>query len=255
MAGRIFPDIVLAQELKATDETFPREAIEDAGYNVAICGQKNFNGVGIFAKQPIEDVRTGIPGDPDDDQARYIEAFVGDLRVASIYLPNGNPAPGEKYDYKLRWMDRLFAHTRDLLRQEEALVLGGDYNVVPTDGDCYDPTAGPTTRCAGRNRERVTVPWSISADRRLPGVQRRAAHVQLLGLPGRRMAEGFRPSDRPSAAVAAGRRPAVGVRHRQGSARQAEGVGSHPRLVRDRPAGLNAYSPRGNLRSSSGGRP
>ena len=133
------PDIVLAQELKATDETFPREAIEDAGYNVAICGQKNFNGVGIFAREPIEDVRTGLPGDPDDDQARYIEAFVGDLRVASIYLPNGNPAPGDKYDYKLRWMDRLLIHAKDLLRQEEALVLGGDYNVVPTDGDCYDP--------------------------------------------------------------------------------------------------------------------
>ena len=133
------PDIVLAQELKATEEAFPREAIEDAGYNVAISGQKTFNGVGIFAKQPIEDVRTGLPGDDDDDQARYIEAFVGGLRVASIYLPNGNPAPGEKFDYKLRWLDRLIAHTQALLQDEEALVLGGDYNVVPKDEDCYDP--------------------------------------------------------------------------------------------------------------------
>ncbi len=133
------PDIVLAQELKATEETFPRAAIEDAGYNVAICGQKNFNGVGIFAKQPIEDVRIGLPGEDTDDQARYIEAFVGDLRVASIYLPNGNPAPGEKFDYKVRWLDRLVAHTKALLQNEEALILGGDYNVVPQDEDCYDP--------------------------------------------------------------------------------------------------------------------
>lgn len=133
------PDIVLAQELKATEENFPREAIEDAGYNVAISGQKNFNGVGIFSKQPIEDVQIGLPGDETDEQARYIEAFIGDLRVASIYLPNGNPAPGEKFDYKLAWMDRLVDHAKTLLTQDEALVLGGDYNVVPTDSDCYDP--------------------------------------------------------------------------------------------------------------------
>ena len=102
-------------------------------------GQKNFNGVGIFAKQPIEDIRTGLPGDETDEQARYIEAFIGDLRVASIYLPNGNPAPGEKFDYKLQWLERLVAHTKTLLQDEEALILGGDYNVVPQDEDCYDP--------------------------------------------------------------------------------------------------------------------
>lgn len=133
------PDIVLVQEIKATDETFPRMEIEDLGYNVAIKGQKNFNGVAIFAKRPIEDVITELPGDPEDEQARYIEAFVGDLRVASIYLPNGNPAPGEKYDYKLAWMERLYAHARGLITQDEAIVLGGDYNVCPTDDDVYDP--------------------------------------------------------------------------------------------------------------------
>ena len=133
------PDIVLVQEIKATDETFPRLEIEDLGYNVAIKGQKNFNGVAIFAKRPIEDVITELPGDPSDEQARYIEAFVGDLRVASIYLPNGNPAPGEKYDYKLAWMERLYEHTQALIGQEEAIVLGGDYNVCPTDDDVYDP--------------------------------------------------------------------------------------------------------------------
>ncbi len=133
------PDILLAQEIKATERTFPYAAVEEAGYNVAIHGQKNFNGVGIFAKRPIEDVERGLPGGGGDDQARYIEAVVGDLRVASIYLPNGNPAPGEKFAYKLAWMDRLAAHVRELLRAEEALVLGGDYNVVPADADCYDP--------------------------------------------------------------------------------------------------------------------
>ena len=136
------PDILLVQEIKATEETFPRMEIEDLGYNVAINGQKTFNGVAILAKQPIEDVMTELPGDTSDEQARYIEAFVGDLRVASIYLPNGNPAPGEKFDYKLAWMERLYDHVRDLLTNEdEAIVLGGDYNVIPADEDCYDPPA------------------------------------------------------------------------------------------------------------------
>ena len=136
------PDIVLVQEIKATEETFPRMEIEDLGYNVAISGQKTFNGVAILAKQPIEDVVTELPGDASDEQARYVEAFVGDLRVASIYLPNGNPAPGEKFDYKLAWMERLLDRVRDLLtNDDEAIVLGGDYNVIPADEDCYDPPA------------------------------------------------------------------------------------------------------------------
>jgi len=136
------PDILLVQEIKATEENFPRMEIEDLGYNVAINGQKTFNGVAILAKQPIEDVMTELPGDVSDEQARYIEAFVGDLRVASIYLPNGNPTPGEKFDYKLAWMERLYEHVRDLLTNEdEAIVLGGDYNVIPADEDCYDPPA------------------------------------------------------------------------------------------------------------------
>ena len=129
------------------EETFPREAIEDLGYNVAIRGQKSFNGVAILAKQPIEDITDDLPGDGvilgggEFEQARYIEAFVGDIRVASIYLPNGNPAPGEKYDYKLAWMERLHDHAAQLLTQDEAVVLGGDYNVIPEDEDCHDPAA------------------------------------------------------------------------------------------------------------------
>ncbi len=133
------PDVVLLQELKVVDEAFPREAIEDLGYNVETHGQKTYNGVAILSKRPIEDVRRGLPGDDSDEQARYIEAVVDTVRVASIYLPNGNPLGTEKFPYKLAWMDRLVTHASSLLQHEEALVLGGDYNVCPLDMDCYDP--------------------------------------------------------------------------------------------------------------------
>jgi exodeoxyribonuclease-3 len=138
------PDVLCLQELKCMDEAFPRLEVESAGYNVAVHGQKTFNGVAILSKRPIE-VRTGLPGDESDMQARYIEATVPDgnsvIRVASIYLPNGNPVGTEKYTYKLAWMDRLIAHSRDLMRLEEPLVLAGDYNVIPTPRDCHDPAA------------------------------------------------------------------------------------------------------------------
>lgn len=133
------PDIVLLQEIKVVDETFPAEPLEELGYNVAVHGQKSYNGVAILSRHPIEDVTAGLPGNDGDEQARYLECFTAGIRVASIYLPNGNPAPGEKYDYKLGWMDRLYNHTQKLLEYEEALVLGGDYNVCPTDADVYDP--------------------------------------------------------------------------------------------------------------------
>ena len=138
------PDVLCLQELKCMDDAFPRLEVESAGYNVAVHGQKTFNGVAILSKRPIE-VTTGLPGDAEDAQARYIEATVPDgnrvIRVASIYLPNGNPVGTEKYTYKLAWMDRLIAHTRDLLRLEESLVLAGDYNVIPAPQDCHDPAA------------------------------------------------------------------------------------------------------------------
>ena len=138
------PDVLCLQELKCMDDAFPRLEVESAGYNVAVHGQKTFNGVAILSKRPIE-VRTGLPGDENDAQARYIEATVPDgnsvVRVASIYLPNGNPVGTEKYTYKLAWMDRLISHTRDLLRLEEPLVLAGDYNVIPSARDCHDPAA------------------------------------------------------------------------------------------------------------------
>jgi len=139
------PDVALLQEIKTVDDGFPAMEIEERGYNCAVHGQKSYNGVAILSKHPLEDVVCGLPGNTDDDQARYIEAWVdaGDrgARVASIYLPNGNPAPGDKYDYKLRWMDCLAAHALDLLKSEEPVVLGGDYNVIPTDGDVHNPDA------------------------------------------------------------------------------------------------------------------
>jgi len=139
------PDVALLQEIKTVDDGFPAMEIEERGYNCAVHGQKSYNGVAILSKHPLEDVVCGLPGNTDDDQARYIEAWVdaGDrgARVASIYLPNGNPTPGDKYDYKLRWMDCLAAHALDLLKSEEPVVLGGDYNVIPTDGDVHNPDA------------------------------------------------------------------------------------------------------------------
>jgi exodeoxyribonuclease III len=135
------PDIVCFQELKCEDAAFPKEAFEAAGYNVAVHGQKTYNGVAILSKRPFDDVRARLPGDDADEQARYLEAAVGGLRVASIYLPNGNPPDTDKYRYKLRWMDRLIARAKGLLKDEEPLVLCGDYNVIPAAADAKEPQA------------------------------------------------------------------------------------------------------------------
>lgn len=133
------PDVAALQEIKTVADAFPREAIEDLGYHVALVGQKTYNGVALLSRHPLEDVAEGLPGDDADPQARYVEARTGGLRVASIYLPNGNPVDSEKYPYKLAWIDRLIAHVRGRLALEEPLVLAGDYNVAPTDDDVYDP--------------------------------------------------------------------------------------------------------------------
>lgn len=135
------PDIVLLQELKCIDANFPRLEIEDLGYNVVTVGQKSYNGVAILSKFPIDVELTALPGDPNDEQARYLEAFTGNVRVASIYLPNGNPVPGEKFAYKLAWLERLYEHTKELLKGEDIFVLGGDFNVIQQYGDVYDPKA------------------------------------------------------------------------------------------------------------------
>jgi len=146
--GEFDPDVVLLQELKGVEDIFPWEDVKAAGYEAAVVGQKTYNGVAILSKTPIEVTATRLPdveaGDADDEQARYIEGIVGNprgerVRVGCIYLPNGNPAPGDKYDYKLRWMRRLYAHARALLQTEEAFVLGGDYNVIPEPQDVFEP--------------------------------------------------------------------------------------------------------------------
>ena len=138
------PDIACLQELKSSDETFPEVDIRAAGYGAVWHGQKGFNGVAILARgrDPIERMR-GLPGDPDDTHSRYIEAEIDGVVVGSIYLPNGNPQPGPKFDYKLAWMERLIAHAGDLKECEAPVVLAGDYNVIPTDlrDDVFSPTA------------------------------------------------------------------------------------------------------------------
>jgi exodeoxyribonuclease III len=155
------PDIVCLQEIKTVDEGFPAAEIEALGYNVAVHGQKTFNGVALLSRFPLGDIRRGLPGDDADEQARYIEATVetanGVFRVAGIYLPNGNPAPGDKYTYKLRWMERLQGHVQALMEHEEPLVVAGDYNVIPQAIDAREPAQWtsdalflPETRAAFR---------------------------------------------------------------------------------------------------------
>ena len=141
------PDVVCLQEIKSVDEGFPREVFEALGYRVETHGQKGFNGVAILSKLPLGDVRRGLPGDDGDEQARWIEAVVDGprpVRVCGLYLPNGNPAPGPKYDYKLAWMARMEARVRDLLASEEAFVCLGDYNVIPQAMDAARPEAWVT---------------------------------------------------------------------------------------------------------------
>ena len=134
------PDVACLQELKAPDERFPRVAIEDAGYGAIWHGQKGWNGVAILArgKIPIE-TRRGLPGEPDDEHSRYIEGAVGELIVGCLYLPNGNPAPGPKFDYKLRWFERRMSYAQSLLDSGAPVILAGDFNMMPTELDGYAP--------------------------------------------------------------------------------------------------------------------
>lgn len=134
------PDVVCLQELKAPQEKFPLKEIEDAGYEAIWHGQKSWNGVAILSRvgKP-EELRRVLPGDPEDSHSRYIEAMVNGITVGCLYLPNGNPAPGPKFDYKLQWFERLTLHATDLLKSKKPVVLTGDYNVIPTDLDAYKP--------------------------------------------------------------------------------------------------------------------
>lgn len=156
------PDVVVLQEIKSVDEAFPREIFEDRGYNVETHGQKSFNGVAILSKLPLEDVTRGLPGDDTDEQARWIEATVVGktaLRVCGLYLPNGNPAPGPKYDYKLAWMERLRTRAQALLDDEMPALMAGDYNVIPQDEDAKRPEAW--------RKDALAMPDSRAAFRRI----------------------------------------------------------------------------------------
>jgi exodeoxyribonuclease-3 len=134
------PDVACLQELKAPAEKIPEAAIRDAGYGAAWHGQKSWNGVAILVRDgEPEDVERGLAGEPEDEQSRYIEATVNGIRIGCLYLPNGNPLPGPKFDYKLRWFDRLAARAAELLATGGPVVLAGDYNVMPTDLDVYNP--------------------------------------------------------------------------------------------------------------------
>jgi exodeoxyribonuclease-3 len=134
------PDVVCLQELKAPDEKFPAEAIEEAGYGAVWHGQKSWNGVAILARgcEPVE-TRRGLPGDAADVQSRYIEAAVNGILIGCLYVPNGNPRPGPKFDYKMAWYDRLHAHAAELMASGMPVILAGDFNVMPTERDVYKP--------------------------------------------------------------------------------------------------------------------
>jgi len=153
------PDVVCLQELKAPDENFPEQAILDAGYNAIWHGQKSWNGVAILTRgKAIQELRRGLPGDPNDEHSRYIEALVDGVVIGCLYLPNGNPAPGPKFDYKLSWFKRLTEHAAGLLNRDIPAVICGDYNVMPTEIDVYKPERWvddalfrPETRAAFHN--------------------------------------------------------------------------------------------------------
>ena len=149
--GQAQPDVVCLQEIKCVDEQFPALELEEMGYNLAVYGQKSYNGVAILSKFPFEEVKRGLPGDDSDEQARYIEAVLAapgqPIRVASIYLPNGGSVDSEKFPYKLKFLERLAAHSKTLLDFNEITVLAGDYNVAPKPADVFDPVRLAGTTC------------------------------------------------------------------------------------------------------------
>lgn len=177
------PDVVLLQETKCLEEQFPYEPIEDLGYNIAVFGQKSYNGVAILSKKPIEDVTKGLPG-LESTEARYIEAVIGTVRVASIYVPNGQDIGTEKFAQKLAFFKALQSHMATLLSYGEQCVMGGDYNVAPTDADVYDPEkfqnrllASPEERAGFQSLLNAGMVDALRA--RLPEVEARYTETQI----------------------------------------------------------------------------
>ncbi len=224
------PDVVCLQEIKSVDEGFPADVLSDAGYNSAVLGQKGFNGVALLAKHPIEDVTRGLPDGDDDEQARFIVGLVAPkggtaVRVASAYMPNGNPIGTEKFTNKLAWLKRLEDWTQSALADEEVLVIGGDYNIIPEPIDAKNPEAWTgdalyQPEIAGRLPP-ASGAW---ADRRRPRGRRSRRHLHLLGLSGGCLAEEQRHPHRSPAALAGGCRPAARSRRRPLRARLGEAV-------------------------------
>ena len=196
------PDVVCLQELKATQAAFPESAIRDAGYEAVWVGEKSWNGVAILARdaQPIL-TRANLPGDPADTQSRYVEAAVNGVLIASLYLPNGNPQPGPKFDYKLAWFERLIAHAGELMAAGVPVCLAGDYNVVPTELDIY-PSRSYATNALVQPQPRAAFRrlldqgWTDAI--RAPALGR--AHLQLLGLHAAAVRTRRRPAAGPPAA-------------------------------------------------------
>lgn len=155
------PDVVALQEIKCENDRFPAAELEKAGYHSLVHGEKGFNGVAILSRGEATEIRHELPGDGDDPQARWLEADIGDVRFVSLYLPNGNPVPGPKFDYKLAWMARLEAHAAELLRSERPTILAGDWNVCPTDFDLARPQA--------MEGDALCMPESRAAFRRILG--------------------------------------------------------------------------------------
>ncbi len=175
------PDIVCMQETKCVDDAFPREPFEALGYNLAVHGQKTFNGVALLSKFPFDEVTIGLPGDHSDDHARFIEGVVstakGAMRIASIYLPNGNPPDTDKYPYKINWMKRLFDYARERLSLQEPLILAGDYNVIPATSDARNAEAWrgdalflPRTRLAFQSLINLGLTDAVRATSEEPGL-------------------------------------------------------------------------------------
>jgi exodeoxyribonuclease III len=163
--GEAQPDVLALQETKCPAVDFPMLEVKALGYHVETIGQRAYNGVALVSKRPAEELVCGLPGAPDDEQARYIEASFGEVRVASLYLPNGNPVGTDKFTYKLAWMERLVEHARALLCREISCVLAGDYNICPADEDVYDPVAwrdDALCRLEARSRFRALVYLGLS---------------------------------------------------------------------------------------------
>jgi len=222
------PDVVCLQEIKCQDEGFPAGPIEELGYQVAVHGQKGFHGVALLSKSGIEDVQKGLPPVEGDIQSRFVSGLIangdGVVRVASCYMPNGNPIGTEKFAYKLAWLKRLEDWARAELEREEPLVIAGDYNIIATPLDAKYPNNWVT--------DALYTPEARAAFRRISALgltdgarrRRRRRHLHLLGLPGRRLAAQQRHPHRPHPPVAGIRRSPPPSRHRPPHPRLGEAV-------------------------------